>query len=468
MMRFKRMICLLFAVLFLFSFASGSVFAATTTAGTEAEETKEEEDKIIPTEYEIPDDDSIAVASRYALLYSEYDKRFLFSKRADELVEPASTTKIMVGIMIYEKFADRLDTQITITKKLLEDKEGLSVYLEEGEILTMRQLLTILLMHGANDVSTILSHYYMQDEQYEGNDLEAFAAKMTKRAAEIGCENTVYKNVSGLHATGMKTLLSDIIKIAVHAANIPGFLEMTSTDKLTIEKNGPTQNRTILNRNNLISTYPTPKYKTAGVTGMNYGSTQEMKECLLVSAEYDGKRYFAVIMGGYTDVDETQVVYTDAKRLLEYAKTGFKYFDVLKKGVIITQANVRFNSTTDVVTLVPSKTVSMYLPVGTDIKEDIKFKTIVPEKTLDAPVAQGYEAGEIIVVYNDTEVCRVPLVTTSAVSQSRILYILDQLEQFVKKPIVIASFISFFVLLILFILIKAVIEGQKKKRKRIK
>ncbi len=463
-MKIKKTVSLILALLFVFSFAF-RVFAASTDT---AEETKEEEDKIIPTEYDIPDDEKIAVASRYAMLYSEYDKRFLFSKREDELVEPASTTKIMVGIMIYEKFAGRLDTQITITNKLLEDKEGLSVYLEEGEIYTLRQLLTILLMHGANDVSTILSHYYMQDEQYDGNDLEAFAARMTKRAEEIGCKNTVYKNVSGLHAPGMKTILSDIIKVAVHAANIPGFLEMTSTDKLVIEKNGPTKERTILNRNRLISTFPTPQYKTAGVTGMNYGSTSEMKECLLVSAEYDGKRYFAVIMGGYTDTDETQVVYTDAKRLLEYARTGFKYFDVLKKGVIITQANVRFNSTTDVVTLVPSKTVSMYLPVGTDLKTEITYKTIVPEKTLDAPVAQGYEAGEIIVVYNDTEVCRVPLVTTNAVSQSRILYILDQLEQFVKKPIVIASFISFFVLLILFILIKSLIEGQKKKRKRIK
>ena len=465
-MRFTKITAVLLSLLCLLPIFCRA--AATDTAADTAAETALEEDKITPTEYEIPDDGKIAVASRYALLYSEADKRFLYKKHEDELVEPASTTKIMVGIMIYEKYADKLDTEITITKKLLEDKEGLSVYLEEGEILTIRQLLTILLMHGANDVSTILSHYYMQDEQYEGGDLEAFAAKMTKRAAEIGCENTVYKNVSGLHAQGMKTILSDIIKVAVHAANIPGFLEMTSRDKLVIEKNGPTKSRTILSRNNLVSSIQTPQYKTAGVTGMNYGSTPEMKECLLVSAEYDGKRYFAIIMGGYTDVDETQVVYTDAKRLLEHARTGFKYFDVLKKGVVVTSANVRFNSTTDVVTLVPSKTVSMYLPADTDIKEAITFKRIVPEKTLDAPVAQGYEAGEIIVVYNDAEVCRVPLVTTTAVSQSKILFVLDRLESFVKKPVVIASFISFFVLLIIFILIKSVIEGQRKKRKRIK
>lgn len=454
----KKFICILLAALCLISFAAPLVSAA---------ENSDEDDKIIPTDYTIPEDEEMTVDSRYALLYSEYDNRFLFSKRADELVEPASTTKIMVGIMIFEKFADRLDTQVTITNKLLEDKEGLSVYLEEGEIFTLRQLLTILLMHGANDVSTILAHYYMQDVEHGGNDLEDFAALMTKRATELGCEKTVYKNVSGLHAQGAKTLLSDIIKVAVHAASIPGFLDMTSTGRLTIEKNGPTKSRIILSRNFLVSTYTTPDYKTPGVTGMNFGSTDEMKECLLVSAEYDGKRYFAILMGGDKNAEGVQVVYTDAKKLLDFARTGFKYIEVLKKGVITTQVNVRFNSTTDVVTLVPSKTVSMYLPANTNVKEEITFKRIVPEKTLDAPVAEGYQAGEIIVVYNGQEVCRVPLVTTTSISQSKILYTLDRLEKFVKQPVVIASFVAFFVFLILFIIIKAIVEGQRKKRKRI-
>ena len=394
-MKIKNIFCAVIAALTLISALSSAVCAV-----TDAAQTTEAEDKLVPKGYELPEDENMSVRSRYALLYSEYDDRYLFSKNADELVEPASTTKIMVGVMIFEKFGNRLDTQITITKDLLEGKEGLSVYLEEGEILTMRQLLTILLMHGANDVSTILAHYYMRDVEHDGDDLEDFAKLMTKRAEQIGCKNTVYKNVSGLHASGVKTILQDIIKVAVHAASIPGFTEMTSTARLTIEKNGPTNARTVLSRNFLVSSYQTPQYKTSGVTGMNYGSTEEMKECLLVSAEYDGKKYFAIIMGGYTDVDETQIVYTDAKKLLEYARTGFTYIDVLKKGVIITQANVRFSSNTDVVTLVPAQTVSMYLPVGTDVKEEITFKTIVPEKTLDAPVAEGQRAGDIAVVYN--------------------------------------------------------------------
>ncbi len=463
-MSFKKNICIILCVLFLFP----ALCAAAYAEGTEAAETDAVNDKIIPTDYVIPEDENMTVDCRNALLYSEYDDRFLFAKRADELLEPASTTKTMVGIMIFEKFGDKLDTQVTITNKLLEDKEGLSVYLEEGEVLTIRQLLTILLMHGANDVSTILAHYYMQDTDNNGDDLEEFTSLMTKRAAELGCENTVYKNVTGLHATGAKTVLSDIIKIAVHAAGIPGFLEMTSTGRLVIEKNGSTKSRIVLSRNYLISTYQTARYKTLGVTGMNYGSTEEMGECLLVSAEYDGKRYFTVLMGGYTEDDGTQVVYTDAIKLLEYARTGFKYMDVLKKGVIMTQVNVRFSSSTDVVTLVPEKTVSMYLPVNTDISKEITFKTIVPEDTIDAPVAQGVKAGDIIVIYNEAEVCRVPLVTTVSVAQSRILYTLDAVEKFVKKPVVIASFISFFVFLFIFIIIKSIIEGQKKKRKRLK
>ncbi|MBO4868580.1 MAG: D-alanyl-D-alanine carboxypeptidase [Clostridia bacterium] len=457
------------ALLSLLLFLCPALHAATTADPAAETDEPAADDKIIPKDYVIPQDESVTIRSKYALVYSEYDDRFLYRKNDDQTVWPASTTKIMVGVMIFEKFADRLDTQITITKKLLEDKEGLSVYLEEGEILTMRQLLTILLMHGANDVSTILAHYYMQDVETEKNDLEAFADLMTARAAELGCTDTTFKNVTGLHKDGERTTMYDIIKIAVHAASIPGFTEMTSTDRLVIEKNGPTIHRVILSRNHLVSSYQTPMYKTPGVTGMNYGSTEEMGECLLTSAEYDGKRYFSIIMGGRDDAETgKQTEFVDTIKLLEYVRTGFEYKDVLKKGVIVTQANVRFSTNTDAVTLAPEKTVSMYLPVGTDVQTEITFRSIVPETVLDAPVAQGTVAGEVIVEYNGAEVCRVPLVTTTSVAQSRILYMLDRTENFVKRPVVIASLISFFVLAILYVLIKAFILGQKKKRRKIR
>lgn len=454
-MKLKKILSVALAAAFLLSF----IAAATDTTP----ETESDDDRIIPTGYIIPQDESVTIRSRNALVYSEYDDRYLFAKNDKEALEPASTTKIMVGVMLFEKFAGSFDTEITVTKDLLEGKEGLSVYLEEGEVLTLRQLLTILLMHGANDVSTILAHYYMKDVESDRDDLEAFAALMTERAKQLGCENTVFKNVSGLHAQGAKTVLSDIIIIAKHAASLPGFTEMTSTDRLTVGSH------IILSRNHLVSSYMTPLYKTPGVTGMNYGSTEEMGECLLTSAEYDGKRYFIIIMGGRNDSETgRQTEYDDTIKLLEYARTGFEYKDVLKKGVIITQADVRFSTTTDKVSLVPAKTVTMYLPVGADLKEEITFRTVVPETELDAPVAQGTEAGEIIVMYNGDEVCRVPLVTASSIVQSRILYTLDRIENFVKKPVVIASIIAFFVILTIYVLIKAFAINRRKKHKRIR
>ena len=455
-MNFKRITALLIASLTILCTAAGAV---DTTAGDNASS----DQVLVPKDYVIPQDESVTIRSKYALVYSEYDDRILYRKNDDQLLRPASTTKIMVGIMIFEKFGDRLDEEITVTKKLLEDKAGLSIYLEEGEVLTIRQLLTILLMHGANDVSTILAHYYMQNVETDRPDLEEFASLMTKRAAELGCENTVFKNVTGLEADGDRAILSDIIKIAVHAASIPGFTEMTSTEKLTVGKH------VVLSRNFLISSYQTPLYKTAGVTGMNYGSTETMGECLLTSAEYDGKRYFSIIMGGRDDSETGRLTeYDDTIKLLNYARTGFTYMDVLKKGVIVTETGVRFSTNTDVVTLCPAQTVSMYLPVGTDVKTEITFRSIVPETVLDAPVAQGTQAGEIIVEYNGSEVCRVPLVTTTSVAQSRILYMLDLTENFVKRPVVIGSIVAFFVFLFLYVIGRAIYRGQKKKRKRIR
>ena len=116
-MQLKKIICIIAALLMLLPLA---VSAAETETGVE--ENSAENDKIIPHGYIIPQDENVTIRSKYALVYSEYDDRYLYAKNDDKLLEPASTVKIMVGVMMFEKFAGRFDTEITVTNKLLDGK----------------------------------------------------------------------------------------------------------------------------------------------------------------------------------------------------------------------------------------------------------------------------------------------------------------------------------------------------------
>ena len=429
-----------------------------------------EADVIEPTDYKIHNDDDLPIKSENVLLYSEYDDRYLYKKNADMSMKPGPTVKTLVGVMVFEKFEDRLDQKITVTEKNLEGKEGLLVYFEAGEVLTIRQLLYALLMYGANDASVILVHYYMEDEEKPtGDDISDFVTLMNERAKELGCTDTVYKNVTGLDERGAKTILKDIIKIAVYAASLEGFTDFTSRDRYIIDATKTNIGRVILSRNHLVSTYRTDAYRTVGVTGMNYGATDETGECLVVSSEYGGKKYFIAIMGGFTDENGKQVEFEDAIYLLKYARTAFGYIEVLKKGIVKTQVKVLFSSTVDTVAVVPTKSVTMFLPLDTNVEEDITYKTVVYKNELEAPVREGEAVGELTICYNGEEICKVPLVTSTSVEQSKLLYMLDVTKKFVTSPGFIFSAVVFIVLIIGYAVIKSVfIKRRQRRRKKLR
>ncbi|MBQ1848262.1 MAG: D-alanyl-D-alanine carboxypeptidase [Clostridia bacterium] len=430
-----------------------------------------EADVVEPTDYKIKNEDDLPIKSENVLLYSEYDDRYLYKKNSEMSLEPGSTVKTLVGAMIYEKFRDRLDEKITVTEENLDGKEGLLVYFEAGEILSIRQLMYALLMYGANDAAVILVHHYMSDEEkITGDDLTDFVGKMNAKIKDLGCSSTVYKNVTGLHERGAKTILKDVIRIAAYAASLDGFTDFTSKDRYIIEETKTNVGRIILSRNHLVSTFRTSEYFTKGVTGMSYGATEETGECLVVSSEYGGKNYFIAIMGGYTDKETgRQVEFDDAIYLLEYAKTAFGYVEVLKKGTVKTQVKVTLGSTADAVTLIPTKSVTMFLPKNTNVKEEITYKTLVYESELEAPVREGDVAGELTVCYNGEDICKIPLVTSTSVERSQILFMLDRTKKFVTSTGFIAGAAAFFVLLIGYAVIRSAVSKRKqKKRKRLR
>lgn len=431
------------------------IFSSTLSASSE----------IVVSDYEIPIDDTLPILSEAVLLYDETEDRILYRKGDENArFSPASTVKLMIGIVAMEKYKDQLDRKITVTAEMIRDKEGLSMYIEPGEVWSVYDLIAATVMYGAGDAALILA-------VNEGGTANEFIAELNEKAKDIGCTDTHFRNLSGLYIEGAYTTLEDQIKIASYASRIPELIEIAMLDKLTVAENETTPQRTILSRNLLVSRYGNPKYFTEGVTGLNFGSTEETGEVLIVSSEFSGKKYFIAIFGGYTlpaegDEKADQTVFEDAVYLLDYAQTAFGYMDVLDTGRIVAELPVLFNTTEDHVTLVPSSTVSLFLPKNTDIEAEITTITILYETELHAPVVEGQVAGELKLYYRETELCRVPLITTSAIAQSKILYGLYRIENFVLS-MEFLIFVSAVVLLsVIYVLVSAIVRGRKKNRRK--
>lgn len=392
-----------------------------------------------------------------AFLYNIENEFTVMSYNANEMIFPASTVKIMTGLIAIEKLGRRLNDEVTVTKEMLEGAEGNKIGFKEGEILTIENLLYSLLVGGGNDAAHILATVI-------AGSVSDFVAMMNARAKELGATNTIYTNPSGVHDDAMITTAADTAKIALAAYKLPLFMEMTSTSKYVIPETNMSEYRNVFNRNYMISTSSVIKYFYTDAAGMNSGATNQGGYCVVTTASREGLTYLAIVMGADVDEEKDSIYsYTEASKMLDFAFKSYANVTVVKAGEIIREIPVTLSGTTDFVTLVTSDSLTLYLPVKTDLDTEIKqtFKTV--SDSLTAPVAQGEVAGVLTVTYNDEIVGNVDLVTTVDVARSEFLYTLEQIKSFATGRFFISVVISAVIFTVLFVIIKAVYLHHKTK-----
>lgn len=269
------------------------------------------------------------LSSKACILYNPENDTVLYAKNADSIIYPASTVKIMTGILAYEHYAGNLDTKITVTKEALRGLSGNYMGLEAGETLTARDLLYGMLLTGANDAALVLAYD-------AGGSVAAFVTQMNAKAKELGAENTFYTNPTGLHDNSMVTTASDLSKIAAYAAQNKDFLEMTSALQYTIPASGDREERVIYNRNHLLTTRTYTKYYYSLAKGMSAGSTTQAGNCLVTTARKDGITYICVVMGAPYDEENNYVYsYSDAKKLFQWAFENYSYRKIVDTTTMI-------------------------------------------------------------------------------------------------------------------------------------
>lgn len=241
---------------------------------------------------------SLSLSAKSAILINAETGDVYFSKNAEEKLPMASTTKIMTALVALE--SSNLTDTVEIDRRAV-GIEGSSVYLTEGELLTMEDLLYSLLLASANDAAVAIAIEV-------GGNIEAFADMMNEKALLLGLKNTHFENPHGLDSKEHYTTAHDLAIIAAKALENETFAKIVSTTKYSFDgKNGT---RTVVNHNKLLRLYE-------DCIGVKTGFTKKSGRCLVSAAEREGLRLVAVTIGAPDD-------WQDHTKMLDLGFSSYK------------------------------------------------------------------------------------------------------------------------------------------------
>lgn len=366
----------------------------------------------------------------------------IYEKNVDKAVSPTSTVKIMTAIIAYENIPD-LSTQITVTRKVVNESTGSKLGLKIGDIYTAEELLRAVLICGSNDAANQLAEYI------SGDDKQKFLNMMNDKAKQLGCSSTSFTNFTGLHDDKMYTTASDMLKIAIYAYGISDIADWSSLASYSFAPvNDPDNYRLKYNRNNFVSRSATTKYYYRNSKGLSSGGTPQAGNCLVTSASRNGTTYICVIMDSPADTKgDTNYTYTDAKLILDTCFSSFAFVNVADKSSIIHEVPLRLSADKNYVSLYPQESISYLLPTNMKIHEDISLEKIITATSYDAPVYSGDEFGELVVRYKgDYIIGKTKLVCNESFERSPVLYIIDCIKSFVSSSFFIVTLIAAIIL----------------------
>ena len=328
---------------------------------------------------------AVEVSAPSAILMEKETGTVLFAKDEHKQLEPASVTKVMTLLLAMEAIDGGqlgYDDMITASAHACS-MGGSQIWLKENEQLSVSDMLKAVCVVSANDCAVALA------ETVAGSE-DAFVERMNQRAAELGMNDTTFKNATGLPAAGHVTSAYDIALMSRELIlNHPDIRQYTTIWMDTL-RNGESQ---LVNTNRLVRFYE-------GATGLKTGSTDSALYCLSATAEREGMELIAVIMKGATSAQR----FEDAQALLSH---GFATYALRK--VVPDQALPPVPvelGTQATVQPVPGEGGTLLLEKA---KAGNLTQTVTLEESVPAPVALGDRLGTLTVTSGEEAVAEIPL-----------------------------------------------------------
>ncbi|MBE5786998.1 MAG: D-alanyl-D-alanine carboxypeptidase [Clostridiales bacterium] len=337
-----------------------------------------------------------AEAKAFLLMEAETG-RVLYESNASTPLPMASTTKVMTALLALEK--GNLSDPV-VTSRNAFGVPGTSIYLSQGETLTLEEMLYGLMLASGNDAAVAIAEHI-------GGTVEAFCRMMTERAAEIGCKDTVFSTPHGLPAANHHTTAYDLALITREALKNPVFREIVSTQRASIPWAGHDYNRVLTNKNKLLSSYP-------GAIGVKTGYTKAAGRCLVFAAQRDGMCLIGVVLNCPNWFDE-------AEALLNRGFDNWQQVTLLSQGEAVRRIPVE-NGQQEAVTVRAARDIAGPVPVNSwpDLIIDLP-------STLPAGVERGQIVGAATLMDGGKPLVTVPLYADEASPEQNFRFWLERI-----------------------------------------
>lgn len=351
-----------------------------------------------------------------AILMEASTKSVIYEKAPDERRSPASITKIMTAILIFDAIeAGKISLEDeVVTSAYAKSMGGSQVYLEEGEKQTVDTLIKCIMVSSGNDASVAMAEYIAGSES-------SFVQMMNERAASLGMENTHFEDCCGLtdsdnHYTTARDIALMAQELITRYPQIKSYTTIWMENITHVTMQG-SKEFGLANTNKLLKQYPY-------TTGLKTGSTNKAKYCVCATANKDGVELIAVIMGCPNYKDR----FTEAQSLLQFGYTTCKLYQdenppelmpILVKGGIDKQ-----------VPAVYKEKFSWLFVSGEDFSNMEKMLTT---NELTAPIEKGEQIGTVTYRLNGKELGSIGIYAGESVREAKFFdYLLNIVLQWME------------------------------------
>ena len=314
----------------------------------------------------------------------------LFAKNADEIMEPASMTKLMTVYMMFERLKNG-SLSLTDTFLVSENawrKQGSKMFVPVGGRVAIEDLIRGIVVQSGNDASIVVA------EGLAGSE-EAFAQQMTETARRLGMMNTVFKNASGWPDPGHHTTARDLaILAAATIRDFPNFYAYYAEESFIYNKIKQG------NRNPLL-------YKNTGADGLKTGHTEAAGYGLTASAQRGDMRLILVAHG----MGSMRERAAESNRLLDWAFREFNSYPLFKGGEKVADAPVWLGDAETVPLTLEQDLTAVLKRSG---RKDMKV-TVAMEEPIAAPIKKGAPVGKLVVTAPDMKPVERPLLAAADV-----------------------------------------------------
>ena len=355
------------------------------------------------------------------ILYEAGTDTLMYADNADAPLPPASIVKILTALIAVEK--GNLDDVVTVKQTVLStldpDAAVVEPALVDGEVLTVRDLLYCMMVASGNDAAVVLADYIMGGQT-------AFVAEMNRYAAELGCTNTNFANVHGLHDKNQYTSVRDVARILAKAVQNETFCEIFFAKKYVVPATNKIESRVLVTQNYLMNKDSVVIHYDERVMGSRTGVSADGTNNIASYAEVDDMKLICVVMGSASTLENGAIKtfggYGETQKLLDLGFTGNKAVQLIYENQVMKQITISGGSSD--VTVGTRSAVSSVIPASFDMEQlELRYVNEVP---LSLPIQEGQRVSTLQIWCNHTCIAQTDIFAMSSVLPAGQVFMQDE------------------------------------------